>query len=84
MNITEVSKECESNRNILPVRHHVCSGGTIPLLQAWMQDGMSMGSAAAFMLTGPAIKITNLVAVKIVLVPSDLRSISPTSCFLYL
>ena len=28
---------------------------------------MSMGSAAAFMLTGPATKITNLGAVKIVL-----------------
>ena len=30
-------------------------------------DGMSMGSAAAFMITGPATKITNLGAVKIVL-----------------
>ena len=29
-------------------------------------DGMSMGSAAAFMITGPATKITNLGAVKIV------------------
>lgn len=29
--------------------------------------GMSMGSAAAFMLTGPATKITNLGALKIVL-----------------
>ena len=46
---------------------YACGGGTIPLLQAWMADGMSMGSAAAFMLTGPATKITNLGAVKIVL-----------------
>ncbi len=30
-------------------------------------DGMSMGSAAAFMVTGPATKITNLGALKIVL-----------------
>ena len=30
-------------------------------------DGMSVGSAAAFMITGPATKITNLGAVKIVL-----------------
>ncbi len=30
-------------------------------------DGMSMGSAAAFMIIGPATKITNLGAVKIVL-----------------
>ncbi len=46
---------------------YVCGGGTIPLLQQWLISGMSMGSAAAFMLTGPATKITNLGAVKIVL-----------------
>ncbi len=46
---------------------YACGGGTIPLLQAWLTDGMSMGSAAAFMITGPATKITNLGAVKIVL-----------------
>lgn len=46
---------------------YACGGGTIPLLQAWLMDGMSMGSAAAFMVTGPATKITNLGALKIVL-----------------
>jgi len=46
---------------------YMCGGGTIPLLQAWLANGMSMGSAAAFMLTGPATKITNLGALKIVL-----------------
>ncbi len=46
---------------------YACGGGTIPLLQAWIGDGMSVGSAAAFMLTGPATKITNLGALKIVL-----------------
>ena len=46
---------------------YMCGGGTIPLLQQWMVDGMSMGSAAAFMITGPATKITNLGAMKIVL-----------------
>lgn len=46
---------------------YACGGGTIPLLQTWLSDGMSMGSAAAFMITGPATKITNLGAVKIVL-----------------
>ena len=46
---------------------YACGGGTIPVLQAWLLDGMSMGSAAAFMITGPATKITNLGAVKIVL-----------------
>jgi uncharacterized membrane protein YraQ (UPF0718 family) len=46
---------------------YVCGGGTIPLLMGWLQNGMSMGSAAVFMITGPATKITNLGAVKIVL-----------------
>lgn len=46
---------------------YACGGGTIPLLQQWLIDGMSMGSAAAFMITGPATKITNLGAMKIVL-----------------
>ena len=44
---------------------YACGGGTIPLLQQWLWDGMSMGSAAAFMITGPATKITNLGALKI-------------------
>lgn len=46
---------------------YACGGGTIPLLIQWLSNGMSMGSAAAFMITGPATKITNLGAVKIVL-----------------
>jgi len=46
---------------------YVCGGGTIPLLMDWLRSGMSMGAATAFMITGPATKITNLGAVKIVL-----------------
>jgi len=46
---------------------YVCGGGTIPLIQWWMASGMSMGSAAAFMITGPGTKITSLGAIKIVL-----------------
>lgn len=46
---------------------YACGGGTIPLLIQWLSNGMSMGSAAAFMITGPATKITNLGAVKIAL-----------------
>lgn len=38
----------------------------VPLLQGWLLDGMSVGSAASFMLTGPATKLTNLGALKIV------------------
>lgn len=46
---------------------YACGGGTIPLLQSWLWEGMPLGSAVAFMITGPATKITNLGAVKIVL-----------------
>ena len=46
---------------------YVCGGGTIPILQTWLAHGMSLGSATAFMITGPATKITNLGALKAVL-----------------
>jgi uncharacterized membrane protein YraQ (UPF0718 family) len=46
---------------------YMCGGGTIPLLITWLDYGMSTGAATAFMITGPATKITNLGAVKIVL-----------------
>lgn len=46
---------------------YLCGGGTIPLLREWLDAGMSTGSAVAFMLSGPATKLTNLSAVKIVL-----------------
>ena len=46
---------------------YACGGGTIPLLREWLMSGMSLGSAAAFMITGPATKITNLGALKIVM-----------------
>ena len=48
----------------LGVPMYMCGGGTIPLLQEWLWNGMSMGSAAAFMITGPATKLTNLGALK--------------------
>lgn len=46
---------------------YACGGGTIPLIREWLSMGMSMSSASAFMITGPATKITNLGALKIVL-----------------
>lgn len=51
----------------LGVPAYVCGGGTIPLIMEWLDGGMSLGAAAAFMITGPATKITNLSAVKTVL-----------------
>lgn len=50
----------------LGVPLYVCGGGTIPLLAQWLHNGMSAGSAVAFMISGPATKITNLSALKIV------------------
>ena len=49
------------------VPRYVCGGGTIPMIMQWLADGMSIGSAASFMITGPATKITNLGALKIAL-----------------
>lgn len=49
---------------------YACGGATVPLLRQWLVSGMSMGSAAAFMIAGPATKITNLGAVKIVVGPN--------------
>jgi uncharacterized membrane protein YraQ (UPF0718 family) len=46
---------------------YMCGGGTVPLLVTWLDGGMSPGSATAFMITGPATKITSLGALKIVL-----------------
>ena len=51
----------------LGIASPLCMYGTIPLLQQWLLDGMSVGSAASFMIPGPATKITNLGALKIVL-----------------
>lgn len=51
----------------LGVPLYLCGGGTIPLIAGWLSAGMSLGSAAAFMVTGPATKFSNLSAVKIIL-----------------
>ena len=46
---------------------YACGGGSIPLLLAWIREGMSVGSAATFMIAGSATKLTNLGAVKSIL-----------------
>lgn len=51
----------------LGVPLYTCGGGTIPMISAWLGEGMSKGNAMAFMIAGPATKLTNLGAVKIVL-----------------
>ena len=44
-----------------------CGGATIPLLMMWLASGMSFGTAVIFMITGQAMKIINLGALKVVL-----------------
>ena len=51
----------------LGVPTYYCGGGTIPLIKAWMTEGMSVGSALAFMITGPATKFTNMAALRIIM-----------------
>lgn len=51
----------------LGVPLYMCGGGTVPILISWLASGMSPGSAVAFMLSGPATKITNITALKAVL-----------------
>jgi len=50
----------------LAVPLYACGGGTIPLIGLWISEGMSTGEAMVFMLAGPAVKITNLSAVKMI------------------
>jgi len=51
----------------LGVPAYYCGGGTIPLIKAWMSEGMSAGSALAFMITGPVTRFTNMAAVKTIM-----------------
>lgn len=51
----------------LSIPLYTCGGGAIPLLMDWLHNGMGIGAAAAFMIVGPATKITNLGALKIIL-----------------
>jgi len=50
----------------LSIPLYACGGGTIPLINAWLNVGMGTGDAMAFMLAGPAVKINNLSAVKMI------------------
>ncbi|MCL2764456.1 MAG: permease [Treponema sp.] len=51
----------------LSIPLYACGGGTIPLINAWLHAGMGTGDALVFMLAGPALKINNLSAVKMIL-----------------
>ena len=51
----------------LSIPMYACGGGVIPLINAWLHAGMGHGDALAFMLAGPATKVNNLSAVKMIL-----------------
>jgi len=42
---------------------YACGGGTIPMIASLMSQGMSLGSALAFLTVGPATRITSLAAI---------------------
>lgn len=46
---------------------YACGGGTIPMIASLMAQGMSRGSALAFMVAGPATRITSLAAICVIL-----------------
>ncbi|MCL2806451.1 MAG: permease [Treponema sp.] len=50
----------------LSIPLYACGGGTIPLINSWLHAGMGTGDALAFMFAGPALKINNLSAVKMI------------------
>ena len=52
---------------VLSVPLYICGAGTVPLIRAWLAAGMETGDALTFMIAGPATKINNLSAVKMIL-----------------
>lgn len=42
---------------------YACGGGTIPMIASLLADGLSKGSALAFLTVGPATRITSLAAI---------------------
>jgi uncharacterized membrane protein YraQ (UPF0718 family) len=52
---------------LLGVPIYICGGGTIPLVNSLLVQGMSQGAALAFLSTGQAIRITPLIALSSIL-----------------
>ena len=46
---------------------NVCGAGTFLIVKEWLNRGLSIGSAAAFMIAGPAFRPSNLIAMKRIL-----------------
>lgn len=46
---------------------YACGGGTIPMIASLMAQGLTRGSALAFLIAGPATRITSLSAICVIL-----------------
>lgn len=54
---------------LLGIPFYACGGGTIPLIDAMLDKGMSLGAALAFFIVGPATRITPMVALASIIRP---------------
>ncbi len=54
---------------LLGIPFYACGGGTIPLIDAMLDKGMSVGAALAFFIVGPATRITPMVALASIIRP---------------
>lgn len=54
---------------LLGIPFYACGGGTIPLIAAMLDKGMSPGAALAFFIVGPATRVTPLVALAAIIRP---------------
>lgn len=55
--------------SLLGVPLYACGGGVIPLVRAFLEQGMSRGAALAFLIVGPATRVTPLMALAAVFRP---------------
>ncbi len=55
--------------SLLGVPLYACGGGTIPLVQALLEQGMAPGAALAFLVAGPATRVAPLMALATILRP---------------
>lgn len=55
--------------SLMGVPLYACGGGVVPLVQAFIEQGMSKGAALAFLLVGPATRAAPLMALATILRP---------------
>jgi uncharacterized membrane protein YraQ (UPF0718 family) len=55
--------------SLMGIPLYACGGGAIPLLQAFISQGMSKGAALGFMIVGPATRITPLMSLGSIMKP---------------